>query len=242
MLGVVEVDVNADGQKRYDEDVQSVLGTEQIREPTDFGVGIDNTDVAGTLGIFPYHREVGNQLNGYIVHHKGEEGLIGSKFCLEESRNRTPKGAGTNTCDHHAKNDYKIRLILHEDHASGSCKGAGKCLTFAAQVPKAHLKSRRKRKGNAKQHSGILQKNHKFTAGTEGAVKDGSKNLNRIVLGDNGADQTAADQGKNNGHCPDAPAEIPGHINSLYNMKKRLFGLMHCCYLQDGSSSYPGLA
>ena len=199
--------------------------------------GIDDTDVAGALRILPYDGEIGYQLDCNIVHHQGKEGLIGAKLSLEECRDSAPNSAGQKTGDHHTGNDHPIWLILHQDHTSSCGKRAGKGLTFTADVPKAHLKGGGQSKGNAEQHSGVLQKHHKLAAGAERTVDDGGIDLNRVFRGHKSADDTAANQGKRNGSSSDTPGKMPGHVAAFYNMKKRLFYLIHCCFLQDGSSS-----
>ena len=90
VLGVVEVNVHPDAYQRYDQHVQQVFLPADGREPADLGVLVDDADLAGALRRFPYNAEIGDQLGGDIVHHQGEEGLVGIPLRLEEGGNPGP--------------------------------------------------------------------------------------------------------------------------------------------------------
>ena len=69
MLGVVEIHIHRDTDKRDNDDVQQILVAADLREPADFCVLIDDADGTGTLRRFPNHTVIGDELRRDIVHH-----------------------------------------------------------------------------------------------------------------------------------------------------------------------------
>ena len=94
MLGVVEVDVHADGQHRDDDDVQQIFVIADLRQPAKLSGLVYDADLAGALGGFPDDDKIRDKLGRNVVHHEGEQRLIGVPFGLEDGRYKTPYRTG----------------------------------------------------------------------------------------------------------------------------------------------------
>ena len=54
VLGIIHVEGDQDGHDKHDQDGKAVFRTENPGEPAALGLGVDDADGIGTLGIFPF--------------------------------------------------------------------------------------------------------------------------------------------------------------------------------------------
>ena len=230
VLGVVQVDIHGDGEQCHHKNIQQVLVATDLGQPAGHGALVNHADLAGALGHLPHDDEEGDQLSGHIVHHQGEQGLVGIPLCLEEGGNGSPDGACQNAGDDHNEDQQPVGdLITQQDHAGRGGKTAHQHLTFTADVPEAHLEGGGDGQRNAQQNGDVLEEDPDLPAGAEGALKDGLIDSNGVLAGEGGGDQRVDDQRQHDGCGPDAPCAVPGKGFALGDMNKgNLIVLMHC--------------
>ena len=197
------------------------------RQPTGAGGLVDNTDLAGALGHRPANDEIRHQLNGHIVHHQGEQGLVGIILRLKKCGDQRPNGTGQHTGYNHRQYQQRIGdLATQADHTRRRCQTADQHLTLAADVPKPHFERRGQRQGHAQQHSQTLQQVPYPAGGAKGTTKHGGIHLERIFMGQKHSQCRTCHQRQYNGTDANGPGQIPGQCRPLGNVKERLFGLV----------------
>ena len=159
MLGVIEVEEHQQHQHANHDDVEQILLVSNLRQPANLRALVDDADFARPLRRLPEDAEVRDQLRRDIVHHQREQRLIRIPLCLEQRRDAAPNRAGKHTGQQHHEYQRPVRQhVAQENHATGGGKAAHQRLTFAADVPKAHLKGRSQCNGNAQQAGKITQR------------------------------------------------------------------------------------
>ena len=147
VFAALHVDVDHNGQRQYDEDVEQIFVIADLGKPAGLGGLVDDSDLARSFRNFPYDRIEGDQLDGHVVHHEGEQRLVSPPFCFKESRDQCPDGTGRNGGNGHDKDQQSVRnLISQKDHAGCACQAADQDLPLSSQVPETHPKSRRQGK------------------------------------------------------------------------------------------------
>ena len=58
VLCSLEVEIHEDDHYHYDYHIKQILPAEYSREPADIGIGIDDIDAVGALGVFPERNEI----------------------------------------------------------------------------------------------------------------------------------------------------------------------------------------
>ena len=241
LLGALQVEIHHEGQRGYDQNVQQVLVGADLRQPAGLGVLIDDADFARALGHFPEDDEIGNQLSRHIVHHQGEQSLIGVPLGLADGGNAAPDSTGHNAGNHHQHNEQPVgNLVSQQNHAGRGGKAAGQNLAFAANVPEAHLEGGSHRQRHAQKNCQVLTQNPGLPLGAEGTGEHGFVHADGVFAGQSGGHHGADDQRQHNGGCPNAPGLIPVKGRPLGDMQNRppiLF--THWLFLPNESSSCP---
>ena len=170
VLAVPQIDVHGDADDGDDKDIEQILDAENFREPAvGEQIGADNIGA----GLIRHLEEVFHQLDGDIVHHKGEEGLIGVPVGLKEGRDNAPDNAGEDGGNCHDEDEQTIgHFAAQHQHAYRGGKAADEHLAFGAGIPEAHAEGRGDRQRDAQQNGDIMQ-GDQHTAGAERAVEDG---------------------------------------------------------------------
>ena len=245
MLGVVEVDIHAHGQQGHHQDVQQVFLPADLGQPAGLGGLVDDADLARALGDLPDDDEEGHQLRCHVVHHQGEQRLVGIPLGLEDGGDHAPDGAGGHTGEDHDGDEQVVwQLVAQQDHAGRGGKTAHQHLALAADVPKAHFERRRHSDGHAQQNGQILKEDPGLSGGAESALKNGDVDADGVLAGEEHGDDGAHHQCQQDGCAPDAPGRIPGQGFSLGDMEARIFFLYVCLthglrLLPSGSSACP---
>ena len=239
MFGVVEVDIHADADERHDDDVQQVLARSHLRQPACLCALVNDADLAGAFGHFPHDDIVGNQLSGDVVHHQGEQRLIGVPLGFEHRRNPGPDRAGDNAADHHQEDKQPVGdLVAEEDHTGRSSKAAHQHLSFSAEVPAAHAEGRRHGQRYTEENSDVLKEHPCSAAAAEGALEDRDVYAERIQPGHQRGQKGAGQKCEDQCEGPDAPGLIPGQRAALCHMEERIMLLtVHLHFLPVLSSS-----
>ena len=158
VLGVIQIEIHQNRDNSDDENIQKIFVAADLREPADLRGLVDDADLAGALGVFPDDDEIGHKLRCNVVHHQREKRFIRIVFCLEIRRNEAPERTGQDAAHAHAHDNKGVRQrVAQADHARRRCERTGKHLTFTADVPEAHLKSRRHGERDAEKHRDVLQ-------------------------------------------------------------------------------------
>ena len=99
MLGVFEVDVHEHGEDDDDEDVDGIARAEDGGEPACLGAHVDGAEggrlTAEDIGA------AGDDGGGDVVHHEGEQGLVGAPVRLKERGDERPQRAAEDAGDEH---------------------------------------------------------------------------------------------------------------------------------------------
>ena len=239
MLGVIEVEEHQQHQHANHDDVEQILLISDLRQPANLRALVDDADFARPLRRLPEDAEVRDQLRRDIVHHQREQRLVRIPLCLEERRNAAPNRTSEHTGQQHHEYQRPVRQhIAQENHATGGGKAAHQRLTFAADVPEAHLKRRGNGEGNAQQHRHVTESHPRLARRAERAFDDRAVNGERVVIRQQQADNSACAQCQRNGNHANQQRLLPRNVCSLGNVKERLpFGFTHAHYLPRGSSS-----
>ena len=196
MLAVCQVDVHEAGHNGHDQDGQHI-GVADLRQPTGPCGLVDDTDLAGALGHLPYDDEVGGQLHGDVVHHQGEQRLVGVPLGLEEGGQEAPQSAGQQGGDQGNDDQCRVgQLIIQRNHAGGGGQTADQGLTFSADVPEAHLEGGSDCQRDAQQDGHAAGSDADTAAGAESAGQDRAVHTDGILAGQQCGDQTAEYQGQ----------------------------------------------
>lgn len=118
---------------------------------------VDDADLDGALRALPDRAEIEDDLRGDVIHHQGEERLVGIPLRLEEAGDHAPDRAEHNGQQRHEDEQWNGRQLVAEAHQDHGAEAADQELTLCADVPEPHLKRRSKADGNAGQHHGALQ-------------------------------------------------------------------------------------
>ncbi len=138
---------------------QQVFCAADLGQPAGLGALIDDADLPAPLGTSHTMMKVGCQLGGDIVHHQGEQRLIGVPFGLEEGGRKPQMSAGQQcrrpemTSDQHEFGDLVSQQIMQ----AARSQTANEDLTLGADVPEAHLEGGRHRQRNAQQDRQVLE-------------------------------------------------------------------------------------
>ena len=96
------------------------------------------------LRILPEADGKGHQLQGDIVHHEREQGLVRVIARFAVGGNETPDHAKEHAADKHQEEEQRIRQFSAEKyHKSGARNAADQDLSLRADVPEAHAEGRR---------------------------------------------------------------------------------------------------
>ena len=95
LLAVFKVDEHKDCQGSHNQDIDKVLLAEEGRDPAALGLPVKHSHYTGAVW-YPYCYAELYQLDCHIVHHKGEQCLVGAELCLEVAWNSCPD----KTCRH----------------------------------------------------------------------------------------------------------------------------------------------
>ena len=194
MLAVAQIDVHKAGHQGHNKDGQQEI-IANGGQPTGPGILVDNTDFTGTLGNLPNNDEVGGELHGDVVHHQGEQGLIGVPLGLEEGGQEAPNGTGHQRSDER-NHDQQRRgnLVTQQDHAAGGGQAADHRLTLGADVPKAHLEGGGHGQGDTQQNGHITEGHADAAGGAECAGENGGIHAEGIFAGEDRGDQATENQ------------------------------------------------
>ena len=152
MLGIVQVDIQCDGQRHHNQDNQQVIIADGRQ------LAVFQLAQGRRSARHPDHQEIAHQECCHIVHHQGKQGLIRSPLRPEQRRNHTPYRTGQQCRNKHQDQQQPLRDLtaqveVHRDRA----QYADQRLSFSADVPEAHPESRSQRQGNTKQDCDIFQ-------------------------------------------------------------------------------------
>ena len=146
VLAVGKVHVHHAGQQSHHQNGEQLCLPADAGQPAGLGSLVDNADLTGALGHLPDNDKVGGQLHGDIVHHQGEQRLVGVPFGLEEGGQEAPYGAGQQRSRQRDDDQQEIGdLAAQQDHAGGGGQAADQGLPLGADVPEAHLECGRYR-------------------------------------------------------------------------------------------------
>ena len=228
LFGVLQIQEHADGQRQYDDDVQCVSLAEQSREPAALGLLVDLAHSVGAEGVFPEGHAVAGQLDGHIVHHQGEQRLIGVPLCLEGGGDDAPDAAAQQAggCHDHQQ-DRSGDGVAIGPHETGGHDAADEHLALGADVPELHLEGGGQAHADAQQSHGVADGDPTAAGGPESAVEHGLIDLNRIQLGDGENEDTADHQGQNHSHDADGVGLGTGDAVPFGNSQQRFFMLFH---------------
>ena len=201
MFRVVHVDVHENHQNQHD-DPAAV-------DPQHPGKAGGLVKLGYDLGALPAlpgpALEPADHADDDIVHHQGEESLVGVPLGLEKGGDQGPEAPGQRARQpHHQQQHGGGQAVCPEEGEVAGGDGSGGDLALRADVPKAHLEAGGDGQGAAKQGDGDL---HRLADGAlfpQGAGDHGA------VSGDGIGPRQAhhqgpQQQGEEDGPTPDAP-------------------------------------
>ena len=201
MLGVVHIDMHEHHQHQHD-DPAAV----DPQHPGEAGGGVKLGDDLRALAALPGPAlEPADHTDDDVVHHQGEQRLIGVPPGLEKGGNQGPHAAGNGSGDAHDHQQHGGgKAARPEEGEVAGGDGPRGDLALGADVPKAHLKAGGDGQGAAQQGNGDL---HRLADGAlfpQGAGDHGA------VSGDGIGPRQAhyqgpQQQGEEDGPTPDAP-------------------------------------
>ena len=194
MLAVRQIDVHEPGHQGYNKDGQQEI-VANGGQPTSPGILVNDADLTGTLGNLPNNDEVGGELHGDVVHHQGEQGLIGVPLGFEEGGQEAPNGTGHERSNER-NHDQQRRghLVRQKDHAAGGGQAADHRLPLGADVPEAHLEGGGHGQRDTQQNGHITEGYADAAGGAKCAGKNGCIHAERVFAGEDRGDQTTEDQ------------------------------------------------
>ena len=146
VLAVCEIDIHHAGQQGDHQNGEQLCLSADAGQPAGLGSLVDDADLTGAFGHLPYDDKVGGQLHGDVVHHQGEQRLVGVPSGLEEGGQEAPYGAGQQRGRQRDDDQQEIGdLAAQQDHAGGGGQAADQGLPLGADVPEAHLECGRYR-------------------------------------------------------------------------------------------------
>ena len=220
VLAVLQIDEHKSGHKSHDQNGQKILIT-HCGQPASVAILIDNTNLTCALRHFPDDDEIGGKLHGNVVHHQGEQGLVGVPLGLEEGGQEAPDGAGHDR-SRQRDNDQHGRgyLVAQQDHAGGGGQAADHRLTLGADVPKAHLEGRGNGQRKTQQNSHITEGHADAAGGSECTGEDGGVHINGVFAGEDRGDQTAENQSQQKNAAADEQSLGQRQRITLGNMEQ----------------------
>ena len=175
-----------------------------------------------------------------IVHHQGEQRLVGVPFGLEEGGQEAPYGAGQQRSRQRDDDQQEIGdLAAQQDHAGGGGQTADQGLTLGADVPEPHFERRRHRQRDTQQHGYVLAGDPDLAGGAEGTLEDRAVDGDGILTGQQGGDQSAEHQCQQQDTAADQQCLGQRQRIALGDMKERTFFIHLPCLLPRGSSARP---
>ena len=219
MLGIIHIHGDQDGHDEHDQDGKTIFRAKYLGEPAALGLRVDDADRIGSLGILPDADQEVDDLRRHVIHHQGEQGLIGIKVRLEEGRNDAPQHTGNGT--HHNNEDQCDRQgkrVAKIDHERCARRAAHQNLSLCADVPEAHPESGNQTDCDHKQDHGLSDSDPDPSLGSNSALDDTCVHLQGILFGDRHNDDRAYDEGEKNGRQADRPGFAPGDRVPLFHM------------------------
>ena len=222
MLGVVEVDVHGDRQDGHHQNDEHVGVAEEHGEHTHT---LNSSQGTGAVGS-PGQKEEGDQIGGHVVHHEGEQGLVGLPLGLEQGGNDTPGRAREECGDQHEEDEAPVgHLAAQVEQASGSSQTAHQHLALGTDVPELHAEGGGDGERDTEEDGHVLDQLPDLTAGAEGAAEHGDVHINGVALHQKEGDDTADQEGRQNGDDTDHPGFPQGDGGSLDDMEQGLTDL-----------------
>ena len=224
MLRVTKINVHHAGEHQHNDDIQQILILPDHRQPSGMRIRIDHADCGRILRERLQHVE-GHQLHRYVVHHQCEQRLVRVPPCFEKCGDDRPDRACKDTRrEHHKDKQRRRHPVSQVNHTECRYESADQHLTFAADVPEAHLERRRQRQRDTKQQHRLLQKRPNPKLRAECAIQHGRVQLNRGFADDQ--DKHAAQHNTYRYRKDtDEPHPIPWQLVLLDDMHQRLFDL-----------------
>ena len=236
VLAEAEVDEHQDDEHRDDDDVEDVVIPADLGE-VPVGQGAEDGGAAG----HPLVDADRNELHCDIVHHEGEQSLVGAPLRLEDCGDDRPRHAEQHAHSEHDEYEQGIvdsaAQILYADHAA---QATHEHLPFRADVPELHLESGRERERYAKQDCGVLEKlQHRLSA---------AEHIDEQLLEESGkarsvhqrdAEDCADEECDHHGGGAYEPRLPLGEVVALDDADERLFVSVMQCHLQPPPSFLP---
>ena len=246
LLGVAQIGPHGGAQNQNNENSPEVVAVvalaEQVADPAGLGVAVDNADGVGAEGVLPFRHAVGGEADGDIVHHQGEQGLVGIPLGLEEAGDQAPDTAQQEGGGNHADKEENVGHfsceVAHEEHGTD---GAHQHLAFRADVPEAHLEGRRQTDGDAGEDHHVAQEILEALAEqvervAEGALRHGDIDVNGVQADDGENDDGGGDQGEEDRDTADQRRFAKADAVTFGNTDHCASSLLNCVIIRPISS------
>ena len=236
VLGIAHVHVHEHHQHQHD-DPPAVYA----QHPGQAGRRVELGDNLGAGPALPGAAlEPAHQADDDVVHHQGEERLVGVPFCLEKGGDQGPDAAGNRAGQTHDGQQHRPwQPPRPEQGEVGGRNGPGGDLPLRADVPEAHLEAGGDGQRAAQQGHRDL---HRLPDGglfPQSAGKYGAIGGQWVGAGDRD-EQRPQQQRQNHGAGPDAPDLPCLHAVPLGQADQRRLLLLHVTrppFRPDGSSA-----
>ena len=157
LLGVTQIAIHRDRQHDNDNQIDGVALSHDLRKPSSLALHIQLAQT-GSLAA-PDVDATGDELNGDIIHHQGEQRFVGRKSGFKPCGDKSPDGSGKNAGDEHRGIQHPVwHFAAVVDHDCGGGQRAHQHLTFCARVPEAHFESWSERNADEQQRSEIAHR------------------------------------------------------------------------------------
>ena len=225
VLGIAHVYEHQDS--KHDHHYPSAVDPEHLGKHC--VAGKHGHDLASGLALPGASYKPGRNAYRYIVHHQGEQGLVGAPAGLEQRRDKGPYSAEDHAAhSHYQKQRKRCHVpVVHRKERRGY--GAHGYLAFGAYVPVAHPEARSKSQSSAKERYGVPH----HLAYARGLAQGRLEYRNVCLYGvgaRHGEHQHAYQQRKDEGSEPYHPDLCLRHVLALGKADQRCF-LMHLPYL-----------
>jgi len=211
VLGVVHVEVHYYHQHQHND--PAAVDTENLRQPS--GLIEHGDDLRAGTTLPRAALQPADHADDDVVHHQGEQSLVGVPAGLEEGGDQRPNAAGHGARSAHDEQQHGAGDLTDPVEGEvGGGDGAGRDLTLGADVPEAHLEAWSDGQGAAQQGDGDL---HRLADGglfAQSAGDDGAVGFEGVHTGD-GDDQCAQQQRQQDGAHTDGPHRPLVHALSL---------------------------
>ena len=108
VFAVLKIDVHEYGQEGNNDDVQRIFLAEERGQPAAVALAVHNAQDPGTARD-PDRDHGIDELDRHVVHHQGEQCLIGAETGFEKGRDTGPDDPGDQRCREHQKNEHAAR-------------------------------------------------------------------------------------------------------------------------------------